>query len=447
MKVLIISVWFDDDSLIGAVRPRNFAFWLAQLGHEVTVLTRKPRSGVAEIDPPGVRVLRVAPLSLLQILRRKWGSSSMKAKEEAPAEERRPSHSGGIPATNRNSAAVMGAIKLFSRHVNRVLWAIAATRKLLRHERPDVLFATFGPLEPHFVARWYSWRTAGTPWIADFRDLMVQQEYNWPTRRFLAVVQRSMVRAADAVTCVSRGLAEELERDTEPRRARPVHLIPNGYNPAETSVLSDGEVADGVLRIAYTGNMYRGRRDATALFQALASLIRDGELEAEHVQVHYAGGEGPVFRSQAEVFGMENLVVDHGLVSRSAALALQSRSDILVVLSWNTTGERGILTGKIYDYLAAGRPVLTLTGGDLAGAELTQLVESLEAGYAFEYVRAAAHGEGLRNFLLDAYRCRRAGRRLSVQPNELLGEYQYDKITRRLEQIAVDLVEARSRRR
>lgn len=437
MRVLIISVRFDDQSLIGSVRPRSFATWLAEFGHEVTVITRPSAAVERPEDPPGVSVVRVPLVPLRQRLSHR---SNRVCTSPAPFSR---GSDATASASRRGSSSMVSGLKRFYGYLNNALWIVDALQSARNLERSDVVFSTYGPVESHLIARWLTRGAAGAPWVADFRDLMVQNAQGLLTRAYFRHLQGDIVRKAEAVTCVSRGLAEALAQGSNGLKARRIHVVSNGFNPISADVARRERPTDNILRIAYTGNMYGGRRDTGALFTTLAGLIEGGFVDPQHVEVHYAGWEGHVLRDQAARHSCGNLVVDHGPVTRDAALRLQRISDILLVLSWNTQGERGILTGKVYDYLAAARPILALTGGDLANSELTELIRELRVGYGYEYVQAAAHDDGLRQFLLDAYQRRLSGQHLDLAVDGRIDQYRYDRITRRLEGVFEDVLKAR----
>lgn len=437
LRILIISVRFDDQSLIGSIRPRNFAAWLATFGHDVTVITRSSSVGEHPQDPAGVSVLRVPLPSLLRLAFRQAMRGTTSPIENALDES---AERGGLgqPA-RRGSDSVRVRLKRIYGSLNKALWVAAAAREAGALERPDLVFSTYGPLEPHFAGRWIS-ASRALPWVADFRDSMILPDQGLIRRCGRTLLQTAVVRRADAVTCVSRGLADELDQQARGRTA--VHIITNGFNPTNVSQLSEPEDSERVLHIAYTGKLYPNLSDAAALFQTLSALASDGLIDPDSVRVDYAGADGAKFREQAQRWGLGRLVVDHGFLSREDALRLQLRSDLLLVLSWNQVRRRGILTGKVYDYLATGRPILALTTGDLANAELTEMISTLGVGYAYEYAQSSAHERGLRDFLLNAYQRRCAGQRLETAANTEVERFHYERIVRGLETVFMDLVES-----
>ena len=403
MRIVIVAVHFDDQNKIASIRPRNFARWLAEFGHEVTVVTRSTQEVFRAEDPARVKVVRV------------------------------PS-----PVRSDPLRKFLGQRFWF---FEPWMWMRAAVREGLTVTEPHVIFSTFGPAETLLVGSRLARRWKGQAvWVADFRDLVVQEKHKHLGRLWRDSLQRTAVRKADAVTCVSRGLSEQLGSDVVGRERGKIHVIPNGFNqtgasPSSQMGVESPEGLDAILRITYTGDMYAGRRDATAIFQALSSLIDSGDIDPRKLEIHYAGRHGRDFLRQARGTELDECIIDHGFIEREAAIELQTRSDILLVLSWNTTVEKGILTGKVYEYLGSGRPILALTGGDQPNAELTELVATLEAGYAFEYVQREHQWDGLVQFLREAYLARQSGTRPELVPNPGIESYRYDRITRQLEGI------------
>ncbi len=93
--------------------------------------------------------------------------------------------------------------------------------------------------------------------------------------------------------------------------------------------------------------MYSGQRDFTPLFQVLRELIDQDAVREDAIRFHYAGHDAPFLLAQAEKYNLQQIVVDHGFISRSESIRLQADSDILLVSNWNyaSTGVSA-LTGE-----------------------------------------------------------------------------------------------------
>jgi hypothetical protein len=446
VRILIVSAAFDERERIGAVRPRAFAGRLAALGHEVTVATQTvPASTAPPVELPGVTVLRVPRPAAVRgahrlavrahgALRRRTAAAegpSGGTAGEAPA-------SGGLPS----ASSLVALAPLAYRAADDGLWALAAARSLrgALDLDPDVILSSYGP----FASLWLGWRLARdhprARWVSDFRDPLADTGRPAPVDRLLRRHERAALARADVVTTVSAGLRDGFAaRLADVADPPPIHLLPNGFERGDEEPRRP-ERRDRVLRVGYTGSLYPGRSDAAPLFAALRQLIAAGDARPDEVEVHYAGRDGALFRRQAEGHGLADRVVDHGLVPKAAAVALQRDCDLLLVLSWNTPGRTGVLTGKIYEYMRSGQPVLALTSGDLPGAELSGLVDDLRLGLAYEEARSAQDRPRLVDFLRAAFAARRSGHGVPVTPSDRVGDYDYDRIAERLEALCRDAV-------
>src|SRR5690606_36715932 len=105
------------------------------------------------------------------------------------------------------------------------------------------------------------------------------------------------------------------------------------------------------------------------VFRALRDLVSTGRLDPAAVEFHYAGGDFAALTRQASAWGMEDVLVDHGRVPRREALALQAASDLVVVATWNTEKDQGIMTGKVFECFMMRRPVLGVVNGDKPESE------------------------------------------------------------------------------
>jgi hypothetical protein len=131
----------------------------------------------------------------------------------------------------------------------------------------------------------------------------------------------------------------------------------NGFDAREAATDIPPPIEIGrVLKIVYTGIIYPGRRDPSPLFQAIRSMGARGQ----RVVVEFYGQDlRGVGESAAEV-GVEGQVTIHHLVSHDDSLRIQAQADVLLLLLWDDPRERGTLTGKVFEYVGSGRPILAI---------------------------------------------------------------------------------------
>lgn len=245
-------------------------------------------------------------------------------------------------------------------------FALLSARRLLSHRPPDCVITTSPPESSHLVGRMLSRR--GIPWIADLRDgwNFERLRPRFPTavqRRLDERFERRWLAAADLVSCVSQPVADDLRA----RRIADPIVVPNGWDadssdpaPVEAPSLDPARVS-----LVYTGRFGSYGRDPSSLVEALARLAQQEPAAAKRLELAIAG---PLTESERLLFARDVAparVSLLGSIERASALALQQSADALLVLASPKRSQLANL--KLYEYLAAGRPILALAAGTEAG--------------------------------------------------------------------------------
>lgn len=280
------------------------------------------------------------------------------------------------------------------------LRATAAIRRELAGEHFDCVYSTFPNEVNHVLARWVMGQGMADRWIADFRDPMFYQYHDAHNLRRLKR-QHRIEREADLVTIVSEGARSKFR--CEGVAEEKLICIPNGFDP-EDAAQTVGTPTDGMLRIFYAGTLYAGRRDFSVVFRAISELHREGLVEPERIRFEYAGNEWPVMRSFAEQYALTDCCINHGFIPRSRVLELLGEADCTAVCTHNTKTDQGVVTGKVFELLLVGKPIVTVVNGDTADSELAAIVRDCHAGPVYEQPTHDRDYPALKQWLLDTYR-------------------------------------------
>ncbi|KAB1909857.1 hypothetical protein EAD96_09035 [Micromonospora sp. BL1] len=355
LRLLIVSYYFPPAESVGARRPGALAAFALQQGWDVRVLTTVAAGqGDEPTLVPEDRVIRAEPSPQLPRVRRI---------EAVPAdgEVARP-----VPRLTRlrakaNRSLVRAGLELLvpDPQLNWVRPAIRAFRRSAGDWRPDVVLVSAPPFSGFLVAAAIANRLR-VPWVADYRDLWsVGNEY-WvrsaPRRAVDEKLERRLLRSVTACVTVSEPLAETVRRtfgvDT--------HVVMNGIDrrPPPAGSVDAAPVGGGraTLTLAHTGYVYPGRRDPGPLLEAIALLGDD----ASRVHVTFAGEDHGIVDVAAGRAGVRESVTNLGYVPPEKSWRIQADADALVLLMWNDPRDAGTVTGKIFDYLQARRPILLL---------------------------------------------------------------------------------------
>jgi glycosyltransferase involved in cell wall biosynthesis len=193
-------------------------------------------------------------------------------------------------------------------------------------------------------------------------------------RRVDAALERRVVASAAQVVLNTPALERQFRaRYPGFRRAR---TIPNGFDPDAFAGLPPptGGAFAGGIEIAHFGQLY-GLRSGKYLLQALARVKARDPARFAKLRLSFIGaidGEAG-FRAQAKELGVDAAVAIPGALPHAAALARQRQADVLLILGPENAEPEVQVPGKLYEYFAAQRPILTLSRAGGAIAEILAL--------------------------------------------------------------------------
>ncbi len=398
-RLLLVSWQYPPHTGSGVFRPLRFSKRLPDHGWEVTVLsvTERVRTlkdpELAREIPDGVRVVRSATLEprslVLALGRLGLGGLALRLQRWwlLPDEQR-----GWVPFAVRRGARALAA------------------------EPHHAILSTSAPYSAHLVARALAQRS-GLPWVADFRDewsLHPDLVARYPTRRHLERnrdLERAVLREASAVISVSAPFLADhrsLVPDEPPEK---FHVLTNGYDERHFPEPPAPPPADR-FRIAYTGILY-GTATARSFLEGMRRALRAGSVDATRTEVVLVGHGNARLDAPELPPGM---LRTEGHRPHREVLELLRSAAVLLLVAEPDRGP-GLYPGKLFPYLAAGRPVLALAPTDGVSAELIRRSRSgVSVSPSEPSAIAAALGE-----LYEAWSAGRGG--LPDQDRELVRSF------------------------
>ncbi len=362
-SLLLVSYFYPPTRDTGAQRPAAMAKWLARLGWEVTVLTTRAfgreraedRGQRTGSGPENVRVIRSFDLQVLRA--RMAGHDRVDSLFDSDSYSGRPHPLSKVIVPEPLAVA----------------WAPFARRSALaaHRERPfDCVLTTSPPESAHTVGHALS--RHGVPWVADVRDAWTFEPLRprFPTglqRRLDERFERLRLGAADRVVCVSEPAAADLRA----RRIADPAIIANAWDPDEDPGPEARAAASGLLAADRTSLLYTGRfgsygRDPAPLAEGLARLAGSSPEAAGKLELAIAGPLQPSERALFERPDLQPTRVSLlGSLPRDVSLALQREADALLLLAQPARTQ--LVNFKLFEYLAAGVPILALAAGTEAG--------------------------------------------------------------------------------
>jgi len=389
-RILIISYYFAPQNVIGAVRPTKLAKYLTRMGHEVTVICGGGLDGktdpTLERDLQELKDVRLckewSPLRDWYIHKAAKKQASAPAAPAAQAAEE-PQEPGGLKKWILRAVDAVYVYLDWFADCNFCRMARRELKKL--NGTYDVVFSTYASYAVHEVAQKAKKTGLAKKWFADFRD-----EVGMPfacqekrKQRYMQMIRRD----ADIISAVSQGFLEMMHFDDTGR------VLSNGFDREDIPQV-EASAQEKAMRFVYCGQFNMGRRDVkdrdlTPAFRALSQLVQEGLIRKEDIRLVYAGNEGALMRRYAASCGLEECVEDHGLVSRKESIRLQKSGDVLLLSSVHTASQKGILTGKLFEYMMMDKPIICCMGGDLAGSGVKQVIQETGVGCCWEEANQA----------------------------------------------------------
>ena len=302
-------------------------------------------------------------------------------------------------------------------------FALKAGNDLLQNEDIEAIVSSSSPVTSHLIAKELKEKHK-IPWVAELRDLWTQN-HNYPyspLRKFFEKrLEIETLSMADILVAVSSPEAEKLRALHKRKR---IYTITNGFDPDEMS--DERASLTSKFTITYTGQIYT-KQDPSKLLVALKGLISDKTLDPTDVEVRFYGPENALLTKQIQEFGLSDIVKQYGLVPIEISLEKQRESQLLLLLKWENLWERGVYSGKVFEYLAAKRPVLATGGTDDV---ITELLNETNVGIDAKSV------EDIKNVLRKSYTDYKLKDKISYHGiAEKVNKYSYREIAKKLAEV------------
>lgn len=274
----------------------------------------------------------------------------------------------------------------------RKLWvkpSISYLAKVIADEGIKTVITTGPPHSLHLIGLGLKQKYA-IQWITDFRDPWTSIGYHKKLRlspssaRKHKELEKRVLSVADKIIVTSNTTKQEFEAITD----KPIKVITNGFDETLEPTEQDSK-----FTISHIGSLLTGR-NPMALWEVLHDLILNNEAFNKAVKVQLAGVVGEEVLKSIHDFELDAHVQQMGYLSHDNVLEVQQKSQVLLLLEIDSEETKGIIPGKLFEYLNAKRPILAIGPEEW---EAGLMVTNAGAGKVFTHSESA----DLKNVLLD----------------------------------------------
>jgi glycosyltransferase involved in cell wall biosynthesis len=270
-------------------------------------------------------------------------------------------------------------------------FAFAKAEELLKIHDFKAVITTGPPHSTHLIGQKLQAKF-GVKWLADFRDpwtdiYYYNELYPTPVAKWLdRRMERHVLESADAVAVVSADMKRLFAAKSAKISAEKIAVLPNGFD--ESDFENWTEPANELFTLLYSGTVTH-KYGLQTLFRVADEMAAAGK----KIRLIFAGKQDEIVQKQLAALKHVEVVLK-GYVSHSEAVKLLLQTDALLLAIPDLPDNKGVLTGKLFEYLAAQRPILCLgpTDGDAAA-----IILEAQAGVTHDYTDAAAIRHHLEN--------------------------------------------------
>ena len=374
LRIIIVTYNWPPRNSISTHRPYSWASYWSKKGAKVTVLTAEKQTFDEPLDMAlpeleGVNVIQVPYSDIFSLLPNKLVKFPF--------------------ILNIAKKIKLWQIRNFGSSWDpRKAWSVAAAPIAAQlATQNDIVVSTFGPSSAHIIACEMKKINPSLCWVADYRDLWSDSPNLVGSRSELRnKIRRDEISTvggyADCITVVSDDMVEKLKKLTN----KNVVKFTNGFDIDEDLVnerfKKNIKKPKGIFRIVYTGTIYQNVRDPKPLLEAIVKLSKNGKISSNSITVDFYGSRLDYIKELSEISKYSPFIRIMGHVNRKKALEAQQNADLLLLLESSNEESRGVLTGKIFEYIASGCPIICI--GSRLDFEIGQTLLKTGAGTVFE---------------------------------------------------------------
>ena len=428
-KILIVAEYFAPINAIPSIRVTKLAKYLKLHGYFVGVVSRKQR--VNEIsDPTLLDDLKYVDehISVSESVFANSISYSYKSKNKSNI---KPTSVNKISLLtkiiNKINSTIMHTFKIYYKTLYYLTKSYSKRAEIFIKElcmHYDVIISSYGPFSAIHLGYVAKCNNSEIFWIADFRDPLIIDWSFQGNQSHYNLLKNKIIKKADFITGVSDACVEEFKSTFKDN----IKVIYNGYDRDD---IKDIEIKhNNKYSLSYAGGLYNGKRDLSIIFKAISELIKEEKIDKDYIEVNYLGNDGFIFLQQADNYHILDICKSFGKVNRKESLQIQLNSHILLLASWNSSGDTGVITGKFIEYMMINKPIICTITGNLPNSKLKEMIGAANNGVVWEQANNELDYPIVKKYIHEQYKRFINGLSMEFNPNiSYIEQYDYSNIT------------------
>lgn len=260
------------------------------------------------------------------------------------------------------------------------LWSKMSRKKaleIIKKENIKIIYTTSAPYSDHLLGLYIKKKMPDITWVADFRDEWMNNPYildnpHNPIRTSIEKkMEKEVLLTADALITNTPIMRRNFIQNNS-LSGDNFYVIPNGYDEEDFAEFDIKKPLNERFTMTYTGALY-GRRKPDTFFEALKQLKNENKIDGSRIKVRLIGNYyKDRLGAQIDSYGLTEQVEIVGYLPHNECIEAQLNSDVLVLIEGTGRGADAFYTGKIFEYMNTGRPVLAILPEKGAAADLVR---------------------------------------------------------------------------
>lgn len=382
-KLLIVCYYWPPAGGPGVQRWLKFVKYLPEFGIQpIVYVPENPSYPIIDTNiitevPEGVTILKhpiKEPYKFASLLSRKQTKSIS---------------SGLVPIQKKQS--LLQKILLYVRgnyfvpdaRIGWVKPSISFLEKYIAKEGIKTIVTTGPPHSMHLIGLGLKNKFANLKWVADFRDPWTTIGYHdklkmtAKTQDKHKALERTVLENASEIIVTSPRTKTEFKAICD----TPIRVITNGFDLKENTLIN----LSSKFKLSHIGSLLSDR-NPIILWDVLSKILKSNVAFKNAFQLQLAGRVSEAVLDSIKEFGLETYVQLEGYISHKEALVMQQNANALLLIEIDSADTRSIIPGKLFEYLAARRPIIAM-GPE--GSDIKKIINDTKSGNFYTYTQEA----------------------------------------------------------